>query len=111
MVGVALEAGFTPAALAYLADVSGAFAHDRGLLMGVYSVILGVGYLLGNGLGGIFAQAAYFDGLAYLTIGLATIAMLFVALLLLRRSPSQHPRPARRSRRVAGRCAFPVPNR
>jgi MFS family permease len=82
LTGVFLEAGFTPAALAYLADASRAFTRDRGLLMGLYSVILGVGQLIGNVLGGIAAQVAYFDGLAYLTILLAVVALAAVTLLL-----------------------------
>jgi len=75
IVGVFLEAGFTPAALAYLADQSRMFAEDRGFVMGLYSVILGIGYLLGNLLGGIFAQIAYFDGLALLTVLFVLIGM------------------------------------
>ncbi len=82
LAGVFLEAGFTPAALAYLADASRAVARDRGLLMGLYSVILGVGQLIGNVLGGIAAQAAYFDGLAYLTILLAVVALAAVSALM-----------------------------
>ena len=83
MVGVFLEAGFVPAALAYLADVSVAFRSERGRLMGLYSLVLGLGYLLGNFLGGVAAQAAYFDGLAYLTMVLAVVGMLSLGALLL----------------------------
>jgi predicted MFS family arabinose efflux permease len=83
LVGVFLEAGFTPAALAYLADVSERFSRERGLLMGLYSVMLGIGQLVGAALGGLFAQFAYFDGLAYLTILLASAAMGTVALSML----------------------------
>lgn len=43
LLGVFLEAGFTPTAPAYLADISQVFAQDRGLLMGLYSVMLGIG--------------------------------------------------------------------
>ncbi len=82
--GVFLEAGFPPAALAYLADVSQVYAGDRGLLMGLYSVILGLGYFLGNALGAVAAQFAYFDGLALLTVVLAALAMLSIGLLLRR---------------------------
>jgi MFS family permease len=82
--GVFLEAGFTPAALAYLADVSHTYAGDRGLLMGLYSVILGLGYFLGNVLGAVAAQVAYFDGLASLTVLLAAVAMLSVGALWVR---------------------------
>ncbi|GAC1514319.1 MAG: MFS transporter [Chloroflexota bacterium] len=82
LVGIFLEAGFTPTALTYLADISQRFAHDRGRLMGLYSVMLGIGQLVGSGLGGLFAQIAYFDGLAYLTMILASIGTGGVALSL-----------------------------
>ena len=82
MAGVFLEAGFVPAALAYLADVSEAFVGERGMLMGLYSLVLGLGYLLGNFLGGVAAQMAYFDGLAYLTIALAAVGMLSLGVLI-----------------------------
>jgi hypothetical protein len=52
------------------------------MLMGLYSLVLGLGYLLGNLLGGVAAQMAYFDGLAYLTIALAAVGMLSLGVLL-----------------------------
>ena len=70
------ESSFAPAALAYLADISEEAAKDRGLLMGLYSVFLGLGQLLGNGLGGVFAQVWGFDGLIYLTAILAFVALI-----------------------------------
>ncbi|WJL94254.1 MFS transporter [Microbacterium sp. ET2] len=73
--GMFLEAGFTPAALAHLSDISAEFRENRGLIMGVYSVVVGAGYLLGNVLGGVFAEWLLFDGLAILTIGLAVVAL------------------------------------
>lgn len=76
LVGIFAESSFAPAALAYLADISEGSAKDRGLLMGLYSVFLGVGQLLGNGLGGVFAQKWGFDGLIFLTFILAFIALL-----------------------------------
>jgi MFS family permease len=76
MVGVFAESSFAPAALAYLADISEGSAKDRGLLMGLYSVFLGIGQLLGNGLGGVFAQNWGFDGLIFLTMLLAFVALL-----------------------------------
>jgi predicted MFS family arabinose efflux permease len=53
------------------------------MLMGLYSLVLGLGYLVGNALGGVAAQEAYFDGLAYLTMILATVGMLSLGVLLL----------------------------
>lgn len=81
VVGVFAESSFAPAALAYLADISEGAARDRGLLMGLYSVFLGLGQLLGNGLGGVFAQAWGFDGLIFLTVILAFIALISLLLL------------------------------
>jgi MFS family permease len=75
-VGVFAESSFAPAALAYLADISEGSAKDRGLLMGLYSVFLGVGQLLGNGLGGVFAQNWGFNGLIFLTMILGFVALL-----------------------------------
>jgi MFS family permease len=81
VVGMFLLAGFAPAALTYLADTSAAFATDRGLIMGVYSVVLGTGNLAGNLLGGVFAQWGAFDGLALQTIILAAVGLVSVAVL------------------------------
>jgi MFS family permease len=81
LVGVFAESSFAPAALAYLADVSQDAARDRGLVMGLYSVFLGLGQLLGNGLGGIFAQFRGFDGLIYLTALLAIVALISLLML------------------------------
>lgn len=81
LLGIFAETSFAPAALSYLADLSEEAAKDRGLLMGLYSVFLGLGQLLGNGLGGLFAQRWGFDGLIYLTALLAFVAL--IALLFL----------------------------
>ena len=75
VVGIFAESSFAPAALAYLADISEDAAKDRGLLMGLYSIFLGLGQLLGNGIGGVFARVWGFDGLVYLTALLAIVAL------------------------------------
>ncbi|GAC1422398.1 MAG: hypothetical protein NVS4B1_00400 [Ktedonobacteraceae bacterium] len=75
MLGVFAETSFAPAALAYLADISEEAAKDRGLLMGLYSIFLGLGQIVGGGFGGIFARAFGFDGLIYLTALLACVAL------------------------------------
>lgn len=81
--GIFAESSFAPAALAYLADISEEAAKDRGLLMGLYSIFLGLGQLIGNGLGGMFARSWGFDGLIYLTALLGIVAL--AALLVLYR--------------------------
>ena len=81
LVGIFAESSFAPAALAYLADISEDVVKDRGLLMGLYSIFLGVGQLLGNGLGGLFAKTWGFDGLILLTMLLAFIALISLLML------------------------------
>ncbi len=81
MLGVFAESGFAPAALAYLADISEAASRERGLLMGLYSIFLGAGQLLGNGLGGVFAHQWGFDGLILLTAILACVALCSLVVL------------------------------
>lgn len=82
MIGIFAETGFAPAALAYLADISESAAKDRGLVMGLYSIFLGVGQILGNGLGGLFVHQFGFDGLLYLTCifgGIALLSLLWLS--------------------------------
>lgn len=81
LIGIFALSSFAPAALAYLADISEDASKDRGLLMGLYSVFLGLGQLLGGTLGAVFAQIWGFNGLIYLTVLLACIAL--IALLTL----------------------------
>lgn len=83
--GVLLVSGFPPAALGYLADISEVDPVARGTVMGLYSVMLGVGHLLGGWLGGPFAEAAGVDGLLVLSMGLAVLAVGAVWTLRVRR--------------------------
>ena len=73
VVGLAIMSGFLPAAVTYLARLSGISADDRGLLMGVYSVVLGLGQGVGIFLGGRFADAAGVDGIILLTFLLGLV--------------------------------------
>jgi MFS family permease len=81
LLGVVVASGFTPAALAYLADISEEMAEHRGAVMGLYSVMLGLGQLLGGALGGPFAQAGGVDGLILLTAILGSASLLILVLL------------------------------
>lgn len=81
LLGIFVESGFTPAALAYLAEIAEEQAHDRGSVMGIYSVLLSSGQLAGTALAGPFAAVAGFNGLITLT-GLLTLIALFTVLLL-----------------------------
>ncbi len=83
LIEVLIVSGFTPAALTYLADVTESFAADRGSIMGLYSVFLGLGQLVGTSAGGYFADWNGVDGLVLLSAILGGITAL--SLLALRR--------------------------
>ena len=74
---VLVESGFTPTALAYLADIADQ-GEGRGSAMGIYSLLLGIGSVLGAFLGGLLAHALAFDGLL---VGTAVLVLLALFLL------------------------------
>jgi predicted MFS family arabinose efflux permease len=84
LLGVLVTSGFTPAALVYLADITEGHAEDRGSIMGLYSVFLGVGQLVGTAAGGRFATWKAIDGLLLLSVIFAAVTA--VTLLALRRT-------------------------
>jgi MFS family permease len=77
---IMVQSGFTPAALAHLADITESHAEDRGVIMGLYSVFLGLGQFLGTAIGGPFVDWLGADGMV-LSTGLLG---LFAGFLLLR---------------------------
>lgn len=70
---VAAETAFTPAALTLLALRSDRVPEGRGAVMGVYSMLLGAGELIGSTLGGVFAFTWGVDGLIAITAVLGVI--------------------------------------
>jgi MFS family permease len=68
-------AGATPAALGLLADISESYRQDRGAIMGLYSVFLAIGQIVGQGLAGVAAEIRGIDGLLGLTFVLALVAL------------------------------------
>jgi predicted MFS family arabinose efflux permease len=76
-----IQSGFTPAALAYLADVTEGYAQDRGAIMGLYSVFLGVGQFIGASIGGPFVDWAGADGVILVTALLGAFAATMVVRL------------------------------
>lgn len=74
--GLFVLAGATPAAVGLLADVSEQFPGDRGAIMGLYSVFLGVGQIGGALLGGLAAQWRGMDGLLIGTGVLLALALI-----------------------------------
>src|SRR5439155_22815586 len=96
LIEVLLVGGFTPAALTDLADVTENYAADRGSIMALYSVFLGVGQLVGTSVGGYFADWNGVDGLVLLSAILGGIT----AISLL----------ARRRREIADAGSLPAEN-
>ncbi len=74
--GLFVLAGATPAALGLLADISEAFPDDRGAVMGLYSVFLGFGQIIGAFVGGVAAEWAGIDGILVATLLLMGVALL-----------------------------------
>jgi MFS family permease len=79
LAGLFVLAGATPAALGMLADISETHPADRGAIMGLYSIFLGLGQIIGSVVSGSAADWLGIDGLL-----LASLVMLLVALLPLR---------------------------
>jgi MFS family permease len=74
---IMVESGFTPAALALLAGAIGAQA-GRGAAMGIYSVLLSVGAILGSLVAAVMGSRFAVDGLIYGTLAMAILAFAFV---------------------------------
>jgi MFS family permease len=77
---VMVESGFTPAALSLLAGSMGAIA-GRGAAMGIYSVLLSVGAILGSLLAAALGQRFAVDGLIYGTFAMALVSLWSVSWL------------------------------
>ena len=74
---IIIESGFTPAALAWLAK-SLIGSDGKGVAMGIYSVLLGIGAIAGSVLAGWLGNALRFDGLLLGTMILAVISLLLL---------------------------------
>lgn len=85
--GLFVLAGATPAAIGLLADITEAYPEDRGAIMGLYSVFLGLGQILGNLVGGAAADIRGLDGIFVASVVLLAIAI--VPLSRLRRYEQQ----------------------
>jgi MFS family permease len=83
---IMVQSGFTPAAVVHLADITEEYTEDRGVIMGLYSVFLGVGQAIGI-IGGPFADWRGVDGIILLIFLLGVFAAAF--LIPLRRSEAK----------------------
>jgi MFS family permease len=74
---IMVESGFTPAALAWLAGTLPA-QSGRGAAMGIYSVLLSIGAIVGSLLAGLLGERFAIDGLLYGTAFVAIMALIFL---------------------------------
>ena len=79
--GLFVLAGATPAAIGLLADMTEAYPHDRGAIMGLYSVFLGIGQIVGSIVGGVAAQWAGLDGVFIASLALLALAIVPISSL------------------------------
>ena len=75
LAGLFVLAGATPAALGMLADISETHPSDRGAIMGLYSVFLGLGQIVGSVSSGAAADWLAVDGLLVASAALLVIAV------------------------------------
>jgi MFS family permease len=75
IVCVVIMSGFTPAALTHLAAIAETLPGKRGAVMGLYSVLLGIGQLVGVFIGGLFVDWDGFTGLMIYSLVLAVISL------------------------------------
>jgi MFS family permease len=76
--GILLLSGFTPAALTQMATIAETQEGKRGAVMGLYSVVLAIGQLLGAFIGGLFVDWAGFFGLMIFSAILGILALISV---------------------------------
>ena len=81
LVGLFALAGATPAAIGLLADVTENYPEDRGAIMGLYSVFLGLGQIIGSLIGGVAADLLGFDGILFASVLLLVVAVVPLAAL------------------------------
>jgi MFS family permease len=89
LIGFITLSAFTPAALTYLADITEKYVEDRGSIMGLYTVFLGIGQVVGTAVGGLFATLAGVDGLIVLSMAFGAITL--ASLVYLRRCEQAAP--------------------
>ncbi|MGH2463434.1 MAG: MFS transporter [Candidatus Limnocylindria bacterium] len=75
-VGLFVLAGATPAAVGFLSDVSEGFPGRRGVIMGLYSVFLALGQIIGAVVAGVAAEWRGIDGLLIASGGLLIVAII-----------------------------------
>ncbi len=76
--GALLLSGFTPVALTQMSTLAETLPYQRGAVMGLYSVVLAIGQLLGSILGGLCIDVAGFYGLMIFSALMGFISLVSV---------------------------------
>ncbi len=76
LIGLFVLAGATPAAVGFLSDVSEGYPGRRGVIMGLYSVFLALGQIIGAVVAGVAAEWRGIDGLLIASLGLIVVALI-----------------------------------
>lgn len=78
ILGIVLLSGFTPAALTHMATIAELHAGKRGAVMGLYSIVLGLGQWLGAAVGAVSVDLDGFYGLMVFSCILGLCSLLSV---------------------------------
>ena len=78
VLGVLLLSGFTPASLNHMGVIAELLPGKRGAMMGLYSVVMGVGQLIGAALGGLSVDLGGFYGLMIFSVAMGLISLVSV---------------------------------
>jgi MFS family permease len=73
--GILLLSGFTPASLTQMGAIAETLPGQRGAVMGLYSVVLAIGQLLGAILGGFFVDLYGFYGLMLFSVLMGLLSL------------------------------------
>jgi MFS family permease len=76
--GILLLSGFTPVALTQMSALADTLPYQRGAVMGLYSVVLAIGQLLGSVIGGFCVDLGGFYGLMVFSTVMGCISLISV---------------------------------
>jgi MFS family permease len=88
--GVLLLSGFTPVALTQMSALADTLPYQRGSVMGLYSVVLAIGQLLGSVLGGFCVDLGGFYGLMVFSTIMGCISLVSVLYMRTKRDDLIH---------------------
>jgi MFS family permease len=75
VIGVILLSGFTPVSLTQMAAIAETQPGKRGAVMGLYSLVMGIGQLLGATVGGVAVDMGGFYGLMVFSVALGLLSL------------------------------------